>query len=108
VQMRCATFARVLGISADEILLMRSTAEGFDVVGQGLCWKPGNRVIFRRRGVSERAISAIFARRHGIRPIGLDLRDDPDAILEDVRRLIAPRTRLVSLSHVASESLFRN
>lgn len=101
--------ARFLGASPDEIALMRSTAEGFDVIGHGRRWQPGDEVIF---GGSDhpaaRAIWAILARRYGIRPIRLELRDDgPEAILEDLGRLITPRTKLVSLSHVTSENGLR-
>lgn len=101
--------ARFLGASADEITLTRSTAEGFDIVGFGLSWQPGDEVIFGGGDhPAARAIWAILARRYGIRPIRLDLRDDgPEAILEDVKRLITPRTRLISLSHVTSENGLR-
>jgi cysteine desulfurase/selenocysteine lyase len=37
--------------------------------------------------------------------VRVDLRDDsPEAIVDDVRRLITPRTRLISVSHVTSEN----
>jgi len=104
-----AKVATFLGARADEIALVRSTAEGFDVVGHGLRWQPGDEVIFGGGDhPAARAIWAILARRHGIRPIRLELRDDaPEAILDDVRRLITSRTRLISVSHVTSENGLR-
>ena len=98
--------ARFLGADPDEVSLVRCTAEGFDVVGHGLRWQPGDEVIFGGEDhPAARAIWAILARRHGIRPVRLSLRDDgPEAILDDVRRLITPRTRLISVSHVTSEN----
>lgn len=101
--------ARLLGARDDEIALMRSTAEGFDVVGHGLRWQPGDEVIFGGGDhPAARAIWAVLARRHGIRPIRLELRDDgPEAILDDVKRLLTPRTKLISLSHVTSENGLR-
>ncbi len=104
-----AKIAHFLGVDADEISLLRSTAEGFDIVGHGLRWEPGDEVIFGGGDhPAARAIWAILARRQGIHPIRLDLRDDsPEAILEDARRLITSRTRLISLSHVTSENGLR-
>lgn len=101
--------ARFIGADSDEISLVRSTAEGFDVVGHGLRWQPGDEVIFGGGDhPAARAIWTILARRNGIRPIRLELRDDdPEAILEDTRRLITPRTRLISVSHVTSENGLR-
>ncbi len=101
-----AKVAAFVGAQPDEISLVRSTAEGFDIVGHGLRWNAGDEVIFA--GIDHpaaRAIWTILARRHGIRPVRFEIRDDsPEAIVDDVRRLITPRTRLISLSHVTSES----
>ncbi|MGH2458385.1 MAG: aminotransferase class V-fold PLP-dependent enzyme [Chloroflexota bacterium] len=104
-----AKVGRFLGAGDDEITLVRSTAEGFDIVGHGLRWQEGDEVIFGGGDhPAARAIWAILARRHGIRPVRLDLRDDgPEAIVEDARKLITPRTRLISISHVTSENGLR-
>jgi selenocysteine lyase/cysteine desulfurase len=101
--------ARFIGAEPDEVGLVRSTAEGFDIVGHGLSWRAGDEVIFGGGDhPAARAIWTILARRYGVRPVRLDLRDDsPEAILEDVRRLITPRTRLISVSHVTSENGLR-
>ncbi|HVC32829.1 MAG TPA: aminotransferase class V-fold PLP-dependent enzyme [Chloroflexota bacterium] len=101
--------ARFLGAAAEEITLVRSTAEGFDMVGHGLRWRAGDEVIFGGGDhPAARAIWAILARRHGIRPVRLELPDDsPESILEDVHGLITPRTRLISISHVTSENGLR-
>ncbi len=104
-----AKVARFIGAHPDEITLVRSTAEGFDIVGHGLRWQAGDEVIFAGDDhPAARAIWAILARRHGIRPVRLELRDDsPEAILEDTRKLITSRTRLISVSHVTSENGLR-
>ncbi len=101
-----ATIARFIGASAVEIALTRATAEGFDIIGHGLRWQEGDEIIFA--GIDHpaaRAIWTVLARRYGVRPKRVELRDDgPEAILEDVRQLLTPRTRLISLSHVVSEN----
>jgi cysteine desulfurase / selenocysteine lyase len=104
-----AKVARFIGADPDEVTLTRSTAEGFDIVGFGLDWREGDEVIFGAGDhPAAQAIWTILARRQGIRPVRLDLRDDsPEAILDDVRRLITSRTRLISISHVTSENGLR-
>jgi L-cysteine/cystine lyase len=104
-----AKVAQFIGADPSEVTLTRSTAEGFDIVGFGRSWQPGDEVIFGAGDhPAARAIWTILARRYGIRPVRLDVRDDaPEAILDDVRRLITPRTRLISISHVTSENGLR-
>jgi len=101
-----ARLAGFFGVDKDEIALLRSTAEGFDIVGHGLQWREGDEVIFGAGDhPAARAIWAILAQRFGIRPVKFELRDvGPDEIVEDVRRLITSRTRLISISHVTSEN----
>lgn len=101
--------ARLLNGAADEISLVRSTAEGFDIIGHGLPWREGDEVIYGGGDhPAARAIWAILAQRHGLHPVRLELRDDgPEAILDDIATLMTPRTRLISLSHVTSENGLR-
>jgi selenocysteine lyase/cysteine desulfurase len=101
-----ARLAAFFGVDNDEITLVRSTAEGFDIVGHGLEWHEGDEVIFGAGDhPAARAIWTILAQRHGIKPVKLELRDvGPDEIVDDIRRLISPRTRMISISHVTSEN----
>jgi len=101
--------ARLLGGDDDEVTIVRNTAEGFDIVGHGLRWRAGDEVIFGGGDhPAARAIWAILAQRHGVRPVRLELPDaGPEAILDAVRGRISPRTRLISLSHVNSENGLR-
>jgi selenocysteine lyase/cysteine desulfurase len=91
---------------ASEISLLRSTAEGFDIVGHGLRWQEGDEVLFGGGDhPAARAIWTILARRHGIKPVRLDI---PNASAEEivayVGQHVTPRTKFVSLSHVNSEN----
>ena len=72
-------------------------------------WQPDDEVIY---GAGDHpqlgAIWTILARRHGIRPVAWNVPDDePEAILDSVRQLITPRTKLISVSHVNSENGLR-
>lgn len=98
--------AALLGGAEDEVTLLRSTAEGFDIVGHGLTWHEGDEVLFGSGDhPAARAIWTILARRHGIRPIHLDIPDaDAETIVAYVKERITPRTRFISVSHVNSEN----
>ncbi len=101
--------ARFLGAVPLEIAITRSTAEGFNIVGHGLSWAEGDEIIFGGADhPAARAVWTILAQRYGVRPIRVDLREDsPEAMLDDVRRLITPRTKLISVSHVHAENGLR-
>ena len=101
--------ARFLGAADEEVTLARCTAEGFDMVGHGLAWQPGDEVIYGTGDhPAARAIWAVLARRHGIQPVPWDVPDaESEEIIASLQLLLTPRTRLVSVSHVNSENGLR-
>jgi L-cysteine/cystine lyase len=103
-----STVARFWKVDEDEVALLRSTAEGFNIVGHGLRWQAGDEIISCGQDhPAARSIWTVMARRHGVVVRRLDLVDDAEAILRSIRDLLTPRTRLISLSHVTSENGLR-
>ncbi|TAK22100.1 MAG: aminotransferase class V-fold PLP-dependent enzyme [Chloroflexota bacterium] len=99
--------ARHWDVDADEVTLLRSTAEGFNIIGHGLTWREGDEIISCVQDhPAARAIWTVLAKRHGLRVRHMDLHHDrpAEAILGDVRALLSARTRLISISHVTSEN----
>jgi selenocysteine lyase/cysteine desulfurase len=91
----------------DEIALLRSTAEGFNLIAHGLRWREGDEVISCVQDhPAARAIWAVLARRHGlvVRHFDLFPNDTGERIVARVAALCGPRTRVISLSHVTSEN----
>lgn len=102
-----AAVARHWRVDPDEVALLRSTAEGFNLVGHGLRWRAGDEVISAVQDhPAARSIWTVLARRHGLTIRHVDIRPDRSAaeLLDDLRTAFTPRTRLVSISHVVAEN----
>jgi selenocysteine lyase/cysteine desulfurase len=101
-----ATCARAINADADEIALLKNTAEGISIVAHAIDWKPGDRVVTAAGEYPANIypwIATAVAR-------GAELVIDPQQSgadgsrfvpIEDILREAAhDRTRLVTLSHV--------
>jgi selenocysteine lyase/cysteine desulfurase len=91
----------------DEVALLRSTAEGFNLIAHGLRWREGDEVVSCVQDhPAARAIWAVLARRHGVVVRHFDLFPDDTAekIVARVAALCGARTRVISVSHVTSEN----
>ena len=91
----------------DEVALLRSTAEGFNLIAHGLRWREGDEVVSCIQDhPAARAIWAVMARRHGVVVRHFDLFPDDTAekIVARAAALCGARTRLISVSHVTSEN----
>ena len=95
--------ARLIGASADDVVLANSTTYTLNLVAQGLSWRPGDEVVcvagdFPATVVPWRALERKGVR---VRMIGAgDGRIDADAVAAELR----PQTRVVCLSWVFSFS----
>ncbi|MBM4418826.1 MAG: aminotransferase class V-fold PLP-dependent enzyme [Chloroflexi bacterium] len=97
-------------VDPDEVALLRSTAEGFNLIGHGLRFRPGDEIISCVQDhPAARAIWTVMARRYGVIVRHFDLHHDRDAgaVLEDLQSQVSARTRLISVSHVTSENGFK-
>jgi selenocysteine lyase/cysteine desulfurase len=105
-----ATRARVAShwrVDADEVALLRSTAEGFNLVGHGLRWRAGDEIVSAIQDhPAARSIWTVLARRYDLVVRHVDVRPDLDraGVLAAVEAAMSPRTRLVSISHVMAEN----
>ena len=96
-----AQLERVFGARAGEAALTHSTSEGISIVAWGLDWQPGDGVVISNTEHPANVIPWYVLRdRFGIRIHEMDLGPGTDLVAE-AERLLGPRTRLVSLSHVS-------
>jgi len=103
--------ARQLGVDADEIAIVRNTSEANSIVVQGLqltasdevlLWEqnhPSNELAWRVRAAREG-----FAVRHFAVP---EPAGSIDEVVDAVVAALAPRTRVVSFTHISNVSGFR-
>lgn len=94
-----ASIARLLGVEAETIGLVRGTAHGLSLLAQGLDWREGDNVVGARGEYPANVYPWMALRDRGVEyrlaePVGG--RITPDGVL----RLVDGRTRVVALSHV--------
>src|SRR5581483_6598389 len=96
-----AAMARVLGCSDAEIALTHNTTEGMNIALMGLDWQRGDEVVTSKTEHPGGLYPLyVLHQRYGVKirttEIGLKDRDP----LEELKRVLTPRTRAVVLSHV--------
>lgn len=103
-----AQFARLIGASADEIGLLFSTAEGENVVANGLELKPGDNVVIDDLHYDTEFV--LYRRLEKTRGIQLRVVRHRGGAVEakDFEPLIDDRTRLVSVAWVSHRNGFRH
>lgn len=95
--------ARLLSVSADEILLTANTTTGLNVVLNGLPWREGDEIITCNLEHASILLPSYFLQeRHGVVTRVLQFApDEPhDSILSKVEAVITDRTRMVFFSHI--------
>ena len=101
-----AMAAAMIGADPARIAFVQNTSEGLNVLAAGLEWKTGDRILLFEREFPSNVYPFLNARRHGVEIDFVPERDGGYA-LEDVERLITPRTRLVAVSWVQFLSGYR-
>ncbi|QIP12067.1 aminotransferase class V-fold PLP-dependent enzyme [Spirosoma aureum] len=101
-----AQLARLLGCSADELIITRNTTESLDTVIAGLNWKAGDEAVMAEQDYG--AMLDMFrlqARRHGTvnRLVSLPNHPQSDAeIVSLYENAITPKTRLLMVCHMVN------
>ena len=97
--------AHLLNASSDEITFTRSISEGLSIVAYGLDWEAGDEVIVTgEEHPSSILIWLSLAKRYGIKVRKLQLQKSKEAYLRSLENLINDKTKLISLSHVATDT----
>jgi len=97
--------ARFVGAAADEIAFKNSVSDGYGSVLWGLDWREGDEVLVtREEHNSPRLAVELAAQRFGLKVRGIPVCHGVDAFLEEFRKALGPRTRLVAMSHVTTDS----
>lgn len=97
-------FARFLGRRDPRgVVFVRNATEAINLVGQGLDWKPGDRVLISdREHNSNLIVWQRLERERGVRTEVVALRDDGSLDPESLERALARGVRLVSLFHTSN------
>ena len=90
--------ARFLGCEADEVSLLGPTALGLGLVALGLAWKEGDEVVYDPLDYPANVYPWVDLARRGVRPVPLSRLPGSAIGWSEVRKVLTPRTRLVSLA----------
>ena len=97
--------ADLFNVSTDEIAMMRAISEGMSTVAWGLDWSPGDEVIVTsEEHPTGMLVWLNLAERRGITVKHLDIATDKSELLFRLSGLITDRTRLLSMSHVTTDT----
>jgi isopenicillin-N epimerase len=100
--------AQFVGATRDEIALVRNATEGNSFMANGLDMKPGDEVLLsNQEHPSGEGPWNLRARRYGIVVKKFEIAkptNDPAAILNSINDGITPRTRVIFVSHITTDT----
>jgi len=99
--------AQLLGAPAVNVALLRSTGEGTNLVTGGLDWRAGDDVILYELDFPSLVAPWLALGEHGVNVAVVADRGRHRFEVEDVERLLSPRTRAISVSLVNNLTGFR-
>jgi cysteine desulfurase/selenocysteine lyase len=91
-----ARYLRAPG-GVDDIALLGSAAEGFNVLAGGIEWRPGDNVVTIGNEYPSSVMPWLLRRRAGVSVLAVEPNDEPEASIEAA---ITDRTRVVCVSYV--------
>jgi selenocysteine lyase/cysteine desulfurase len=98
--------ATLVGVTADEIAVVRNTSEGNNIVAGGMKLKPGDEVLITDHNhPSNREAWQVRARRDGFNVRSLPCpapAPGAAALIHAFEKAITPRTRVIAVTHVTS------
>ena len=100
-----------LGVTADEIALVRNTSEANNIVNNGLDLGPDEEVVtWDQNHPTNNVAWAVRARRRGFAVRSVPVPADPagpEDLIEPFRRALTPKTRILALTHASNVSGIR-
>ena len=100
-----AKLAAFVGAAESEITLTVSTADGLASVIGGMSWEPGDEVLItsEEHPVPHQAVLGL-KERYGVVLKSVEIDHDPAVVVERTRQALTPRTRLICMSHVTTDT----
>lgn len=100
-----ATMARLLGADIDEIAFTTQFSTAIDILTEGLSWEAGQEVIVTDQEHPAMLIPLMNAvKRHGLVVHRVPWSHDRDQVLAEFIKVLSPKTRLVAMSHITTDS----
>jgi len=95
--------ARFIGCKSSELIFVKNTTEGINLVAHGIKWKPGDEVISTVMEHHSNMIPwQIASKRFGVKLKYAGVKQDGGLDIDELEKLITDRTRLISICHVSN------
>ncbi|MBW7886849.1 MAG: aminotransferase class V-fold PLP-dependent enzyme [Bacteroidetes bacterium] len=91
--------AKILNASAERIGFVQNTSEGLNILANGLEWKSGDRILLNDSEFPANVVPFLNLKRSGVE-IDFVRTDNGKIYIEEIEKLITPKTKLLSLSFV--------
>jgi selenocysteine lyase/cysteine desulfurase len=100
-----AKLAAFIGAAPDEVCFTTQFSTATNIVVEGLDWQPGDEVIVTDQEHPALLIPLMnIVKRHNLKVSRVPVSNNPDTMLTHFRALLSPRTKLVAVSHVTTDS----
>jgi cysteine desulfurase/selenocysteine lyase len=100
------TCARLLNAETQEIAFVKSTSHGLSIVAEGLDWRPGDNLLVYEKEFPSNIYPWLNLERKGVKVKFIPSRSGR-IVIDDIERLIDPKTRLLAISSVQFINGFR-
>ena len=101
-------YAQIIGCGPDEVAFVHSTADGINLVANGLDWKQGDNVVLTDIDYPANIYPWMNQERHGVELKWVSPREDGRIRVEDLAGAVDAHTRVLALSFVQFTNGFRN
>lgn len=106
IAMTRAKCARLINAAPEEVAFVKNTSHGLSLVAEGLDWRAGDNLLIYEKEFPSNIYPWLNLRRKGVEVKVIPSREGR-ILLEDIERLIDPRTRLLAISSVQFSNGFR-
>jgi len=98
--------AKLINAEPDEIAFVKSTSHGLSLVANGLDWKPGDNILIYEKEFPSNLYPWLNLKSRGVEVRVIPSRNNR-ILIDDIKKLIDARTRLLALSSVQFVNGFR-
>jgi selenocysteine lyase/cysteine desulfurase len=99
--------ARLVHTGPERIGIVKNTGEGLNILASGLEWNAGDRILLTDYEFPSNVYPFLNLQRHGVE-IDYVKNQNGKILLEDIERMLTPKTKLLSISFVEFINGYRN
>lgn len=101
-----AMLAELVGASPEEIIITRNTTESLDLIIAGYPWQEGDEAIMSNQDYGSMLnMFELASRRHGMKPVKIDIPMHPEndeEVVAAYEKAITPNTKLMMVPHIVN------